>query len=237
MMHNKEEVFKKEENRITEILHQGINNFIKDKKALFNIKERVLKCMDERTPGGIHLAGAGILLGIEKAVEFVKKAKITKVTWHRDCGAVALSLKNEVKNPSAEEINDRAKEFTEELASKAGINSSEEEMQGETAYHCARAIYYDNTGEFNINNEVPTGFVISRKYLDKEYAQEELKIAASIAFGSHCFGDLFSVDQPLLVVAVSELGQIDSIDLEIEEALMNLSEYKEGRIKLDQIIK
>ena len=93
MSHDKEDIFKKDEKRITEILDKGIDNIIQDKPALFDLKEKTLKCMDERTPGGIHLAGAGILLGLCNAVEFVKRANIDKVTWHEECGAVGLALK------------------------------------------------------------------------------------------------------------------------------------------------
>jgi hypothetical protein len=237
MSHNKEEIFNKEESKITDILKKGINNIIKDKPALFDLKELTLKCMDERTPGGIHLAGAGILLGLYNAIEFIKKAKINKVTWHKECGAVALALKKRGERPTPDEIDERAKEFSESLAKEAGVEVEEEIMAGETTFHATRAIYFDNTGEFNVTEELSPGFVISRKYLDKEYAQEELKIAIAIAFGDHGFGELFSVEQPLLVVAVSEADQIDETDLEIEAVLMDIEEYKEERIKLDQIIK
>jgi hypothetical protein len=237
MSHNKKEIFKKEEQRISEILKIGINNLIKNKPALFNLKERTLKCMDERTPGGIHLAGAGILLGLHNAVEFVKKAKIDKVTWHKECGAVALALKKRGEKPTPDEVDGKAKDFSQNLAQEAGVEVEEEIMAGATSFHAARAVYYDNTGEFNVTDELPPGFVISRRYLEKEYALEELKIAISIAFGQHGLDELFSVEQPLMIVAVSALDEIDQIDQEIEGALMDLDEYKEGRIKLDQIIK
>ncbi len=237
MNHNKQELFKNEEARISEILNLGINNFVKDKSTLFGLKERTLKCMDERTPGGVHLAGAGILLGLNNAVQFVKEAKIDKVTWHKECGAVALALMKRGEHPTPDEIDQRAQEFSEELAKEAEIEVEEEIMAGVTSFHAARAIYFDNTGEFNVTSNLPCGFVISRKYLDKDYASEELKIAVSIAFGDHGFGEMFSVEQPLLVVAVSTLDAVDGIDLEIEGALMDLDEYKEGRIKVDQLIK
>lgn len=237
MSHNKAEDFKQGEAKITEILDKGINNIIQNKSALFDLKELTLKCMDERTPGGIHLAGAGILLGLYNAVDFVKKAKINKVTWHKECGAVALALQKRGERPTPDEIDEKAKEFSENLAKEAGVDVEEEIMQGEISFHAARAIYFDNTGEFNVTEELPAGFVISRKYLNKEYAQEELKIAISIALGDHGFGELFTVEQPLLIIAVSPLDQIDETDLEIESVLMEIDEYKEGKIKLDQIVK
>ena len=237
MSHDKEDIFKKDEKRITEILDKGIDNIIQDKPALFDLKEKTLKCMDERTPGGIHLAGAGILLGLCNAVEFVKRANIDKVTWHEECGAVGLALKKRGEKPSPDEVDQEARGFAEKLAKEAGIEVGEESMAGVTSFHAARAIYFDNTGEFNPTEELPAGFVISRKFLDKDYAAEELKIAVSIAFGDHGFAELYSVEQPLLVIGVSQTEEIDEVDLEIEGALMDLDEYKEGRIKIDQILK
>ncbi len=236
MSHNQKEVFVKEETKISKILHEGITSLVGDKSQLFALKEKTLKCMDERTPGGIHLAGAGILLGEEKTLQFIKDAQIEKVTWHKECGAVGLYLKKQGQTPSGEQIDEEAKKFAEALAKKAGIEVAEEEMAGETSFHAARAIYFDNTGEFNFTEDLPTGFVISRKFLPSDYAAEELKIAVSIAFGDHGFGKLFSVEQPLLVVAVSSLDEIDPIQQEIEAALIDIDEYKEGRIKLDHII-
>lgn len=237
MNHDKQKVIKEGEAKITEILDRGINNVVLNKPELFALKDRTLKCMDERTPGGIHLAGAGILLGMDKSVEFVKKAKVDKVTWHKECGAVALYLKKKGGKPTEAEVDKEAKKFANELAEKAGIEVGEEIMQGETSFHAARAIYFDATGEFNITRELPVGFVISRAYLDKEYASEELKIVVSIAFGDHGFAELLSVERPLLIISVVKEQDIDRIDMEVEEVVMNLPEYKEGRVRLDQIIK
>ena len=36
----------------------------------FRPRDRALRCIDGRTPGGVHLAGSGILMGIDKAKAF-----------------------------------------------------------------------------------------------------------------------------------------------------------------------
>jgi len=237
MSHNKKEIFARSEAIVKKILEGGVEKFVKNKSELFDLKERTLKCIDERTPGGVHLAGSGILLGVEKAIAFIRTAKIDKVTWHNQCGAVALYLKNQGQSPTGEKIDETARKFSETLAERAGAVVEEEIMQGETSFHGARAIYFDNTGEFNVAEELPAGFVISRAYLEKDYAQEELKIALSIAFGDHGFGELFTRAQPLLIVGISDRETIGEIITELKQAVSGLPEYKEGKIKIDQLIR
>ena len=36
----------------------------------FKLADRFVRCIDERTPGGVHLAASGLLLGEERAKRF-----------------------------------------------------------------------------------------------------------------------------------------------------------------------
>ncbi|MDO8560120.1 MAG: hypothetical protein Q7S23_03770 [bacterium] len=171
----------------------------------FHPGERWLCCIDEGCPGGVNLAGSGILLGVEGAARIAHDAGVTAITSHEECGAAKLWAKQSGKN--AETSDDYGKEFSAELAKKLGVSYCHlplSEMTRPAGLHVARVIYYDGTGTFDPARlpELPPGFVISRRYLDTEYALRECGIAISIALGDHGFGARFTPKEPLLIVAI-----------------------------------
>lgn len=215
---------------------QEMFNSLSDKDNLFSLTDRNLRCIDEGTPGGIHMAGSGIL---NPNVLSDLKGKINGVFSHQDCEVVIEYIsENQLSIFNIDEYADRK---AKELAGILGISYlgriSLSEMERIEGFHFARAVYYDGTGSFNParDNSFPKGFVISRKYYsDHKIAQRELELAIKIAFGEHGFGDFFTKRAPLFLVAVSSFGGdnilVETLKQELETVA---SRYK--RVKIDQI--
>lgn len=229
----KRQYFEAESDLVRKISEQGISSFVAklDLEKGLQLSDRILRCMDERTPGGIHSAGSTYLLGFEEGVDFCLKAKVEGISWHRRCGAVELGMIEEPisENPSAEDVDSEAEHYVRHLAEKlGGIPVVEEKLADPHAFsdnfveghHIARAIYYLGV-DFDPTNVagLPTGFVINRNYLNRENAIEEAEIAKGIAFGGHGFGNLYSANQPLLVIPVCESeAQLEQYLSELEQA-------------------
>lgn len=235
-----------------------------DLKHAFLSPLNCVVCMDEGTAhkdiGGLNkfcLAGSGILFPaiskeerLQKVSELFIKLGVENITSHGGCGAAGLAYKRDFpdkKEVTAQEIEnyaiDWSKSLTEEIERKNAaaehIHIAAEEMERPVEFHVARVVYYDNIGGFNPNKEIglPMGFVIGRAFVPKEYALEELKVALNIAFGHHGFGELFTKEEPvvLLVMAKDENGLTD-LKKEMEEAVKNNVNYTAGKIKIDGLI-
>jgi len=252
--------------KLNPIYRDGIQQFLEsfeNPEKVFELKDRFLRCMDEGTPGGLHLAGTGILLadlanlsvedlvaapGWPKLKRFIESAHIGGFTYHKDCGAVKL-YEDEKGLPL--ETDEDAQKFAELLAQAYREESGQDIPVIETpliraeGLHQAVAIYYDGTGSFDPsqNDNLPAGFVISRKYLDSEYAKKELEIALRIATGGHGF-DLkdsdregkFSEETPLLIVGVSSADGVDTETLLTEIEAIIPEELKQS-IRIDSLVK
>lgn len=67
------EVWKKGNAAVAKAVAEGFGGYaatLRDLDRAFHVHDLVLRCMDGRTPGGVHLAGSGILLGLEGAKSF-----------------------------------------------------------------------------------------------------------------------------------------------------------------------
>ncbi|MBU1613236.1 hypothetical protein KKC87_02285, partial [Patescibacteria group bacterium] len=81
------------------------------------------------------------------------------------------------------------------------------------------------------------GFVISHHYVPADYVAEELKIAVSIAFGDHGFGELFGKDLPFFIIVFGRtLEMVENIKKEAQNILKDTQEYKDGKIKVDGVL-
>ena len=81
------------------------------------------------------------------------------------------------------------------------------------------------------------GFVIERAYLPVDYSTEELKVAVSIAFGHHGFGELFSNDLPFIIIALAkDTAGLESAKNEIAKIFESDKNFKEGKIKIDGVV-
>jgi len=187
----------------------------------FEGKLKVLQCMDGRNNGGDGMAGSGILLKrdettnlpIRKYMEIFEKrvaeGKLEKLSWHKDCGAAKLYLKQHGNpNPTPEEVNNAAKDFATRFANHLGIPVIE--TNNGTENHDERGIYIDATDRFN---EVPknaeqltNGFVLSPLYTDDfEYHLTEVKVAIDIAFGDHGVGEsAFTKENPFFIILIKD---------------------------------
>jgi hypothetical protein len=107
-----------------------------------------------------------------------------------------------------------------------------EAMARPAELHIARVAYLDGTGRFDPSQvqQLPPGFVISRKYMEAPYAKQEADIAVSIALGAHGFGDRINEDAPFYLVAVGD-GRPDGLSREeLEREVQDIVQRSGGRV-------
>lgn len=221
-------------------LYGGVEAYIQrevsDIREAFQLKDRCARCIDERTVGGIHLAGCGILLGKERAVEILRAAGVDSVSSHSGCGAATLAYDNlppegKATYPDAQSY---AIAWTKELAEQLGVPYKHFEVEPE--FHFARVIYYDGTGTFDPSavSTLPRGFMVSRKYLDTKDALYDLNLAVEIALGPHGVGDRVQGEGTQLLII--PIGTADDPKLSLDALMREIGEMKEeykGKIKVD----
>lgn len=228
----------------------GYTGTIEHLSEVFHNENRSVCCMDERTDAGtIRYTGSGIL-DQARASQRVKEAGATGVYSHAGCGAAALAyerLSDETKETARNNL-DPDERFTssEEYAQWWAKNVAKEadidylgHLPVSPNFHIARVVYYDGTGMFDSSRaaQLPSGFVISRRYLDEHYAKEDLKLSVDIAFGHHGFGkDRFTKDAPFILVVIGNPGdERFSLDQLTKEAKEVAKQYA-GNVVVDGFI-
>jgi hypothetical protein len=209
---------------------------IKGMEEAFELEDHCVHCIDEGTPGGIHAAGSGILMEESQAIEAMKKAKADGVWSHAGCGAAALYAKREgldMTNPDEYGIV-----FAKHLAEKLGVpykgHIESKDMARPADMHNARVAYYDGTGSFDPSRvpDLPPGFVISRRYLEPEYAAQEADVSVSIATGDHGYGNLITSDEPFYIIPVGDPEDpnfsVEKLSAELKELVLKSG----GRVKV-----
>ena len=235
----KEASWMRQEKDIQAILEKGAESFmfeIPNLEVAFEGGEQTLCCMDEGTPiGDMRSAGSGILTEGEQRTAFVKALKaagVKEVTSHAGCGAAALYRKRHgLDEMSVDEVAmDQAKRMAAELG--VPYKGHIMDLQRPAEFHHARIVYVDATGRFNPARlkELPPGFVVSRRYMTPEQALEEVRIAMSIAFGDHGFGDKFFPREPLLIVPIADATEPD---FDMDVLLRELAQVSDQRVKID----
>ncbi len=213
-MRSVEEYWQDSQNIFSEIYKSGIKKYLRKVPALkkaFLLHDYSVRCIDEGTPGGIHIAGSGILLStkekkteLKKVVAELKRAGVDGVYSHEGCGAAKLYAETIMKEPDKD--RGYAIDWAKELSTIIDVpyKGHIAELARPKEFHNARIIYYDGSGKFDPFKikEIPDGFIISRYYLDQKYSKEELKIAISIALGHHGFGNKFTKDSPLIIAPI-----------------------------------
>jgi hypothetical protein len=237
-----------------------------DLKHAFSDKQKCVCCMDEGTAHKdisgewkLALAGSGILFPaenegerLEKVAKILIERGVSDVTSHGGCGAAGLAYRRDFPDADshenlAEKIENYAKAWSDKLAEKIQelghpaerVHIVAEDMVRPVEFHNARVVYFDGIGGFNPNKEIglPMGFVIERAYLPAEYTAEELKVAVNIAFGKHGFGELFTIDQPFVVVAMAkDENELAKLKSEAENVLAENENFKAGKIKIDGMV-
>ncbi|NMC51366.1 hypothetical protein GYA54_01390 [Candidatus Kuenenbacteria bacterium] len=176
---------------------------VADLAAAFNADDHHVHCMDERTPGGIHCAGSGILLGLDAAAEFCAKSGARGITSHESCGAAAIYARLNGLTGNSDELGVR---FAQDLAVKTGLPYVGH-LPVKKEHHFARAAYYDGTGIFDSTKaaDLPPGFFINRANLPADYAANtEAATAARIAMGDHGYGQLITTQEPFWFFAIAK---------------------------------
>ncbi len=219
----------------------GIPEYIKsipNIEEAFMLKDRNLRCIDERVSGGVHAAGSCVLLNEEQAFEFLKQSQATGITSHAECGAVKLAMEaSGIINPSPEEVNQFARQRAEDLSKKTGIPYVGHIEVTPSGLHIARVAYYDGTGKFDPsqNSHLPPGFVISRRFLEPGYAQQEIAVGVSIALGDHGFGEKITTVSPFYIIPIGDPSNPEFSLEKLQSEIKNIVDtiLEKARLKID----
>lgn len=196
-----------------------------------------IMCIDEGCIGaGTHLAGSGCGISEAQLLQELTAAGITEFTTHQGCGAWALArpgLTHEGEKEAA------VIAWGKEIAQKAGLphrHISALEMNRPVTLHNAFYAIYDGTGCFN-RSRVPkmkAGFVTSPKYFSS--ALDNLKLAVKIACGAHGFGNLFSRNDPFMLIGIhDQQDTIPTRERMIADLTAVMNEFPEGTVLIDTI--
>jgi len=243
-----------------------LQEFLSSKEAKNFLQEdnRIIGCIDGRVlpEGCLGLAGSGILLPrdpetdlpkeqyMKILTEMVKKDELETLTWHRGhggCGAAKIYLKSKgIEKPTDDQATEAAQSFAERLGAELSrraekkVKVKEAEAPGG---HNETGVYVDFTNkldlmpELDTERELPNGFMINPRLTnDFKYAVEEIKVAVSIAFGSHGKGsDAFTKEEPFFIMLVDYKGNplpLNGLPKMIQGMIdSNFSQYKE-KIKI-----
>lgn len=213
----------KQKETIAALKNMGAEKFfgrIPEIEKAFKPKDRFVRCIDERTPGGIiHLAGSGILLPLEEAKKILMSANAEGIFSHSDCGACKIyAEQNNLDVSTPEKLDQVAIEWARSLAKDAGL-PYKGHLKPEINFHNAIVIYFDSVGGFDSSQVdlLPPGFTISRKFLPLSYALRELEIAINIALGDYGFGQRFNSDYPLIVINIASKKENEIWEKEIKK--------------------
>ena len=194
---------------------------------IWRLPNTVLGCIDEGCKNtSFHLAGSGILLGLDKTAELLVNSGATEITSHDGCGAAGLYAQRE--NLATDNADNYGIVFAQKLAEKTGLSYrhiTAQEMSRPPEFHIARLAVYDGSGNFNpaAIPGFPACFWISR-YLNPE-AKEEAAISAQIALGGHGYGNLLTPEEPFYFIiighpsnpALSERNQLNELSSIFEQ--------------------
>jgi hypothetical protein len=234
------EIWQKQNPLFVELYKTGAGEFFGKNDNLakaFELKDRNVRCMDEGTPTGIHLAGSGILMGEEKAAAALKLADCDGVYSHAECGAAGIYAK--ANGLDAAKADEYGIEWSKKIAEKLGVEYKGhiglDKMARPSGLHVARIAYYDGTGKFDFTSDekMPPGFVVGRRYVDAAYALEEVKVAIAIATGGHGFGELITAEAPFMIVVIGDPANADfSVD-KLKTELTEIEKANGGKVKVD----
>lgn len=239
-------------NVLENIYRVGFNKYIEDLPGFenaFRLSDRSVRCIDERTPGGLHIAGSGILMDKEKVIRLLTETDIDGIFSHKECGAANLAFKllddsrkiallERTEDNEADAIELFSKEWAMELADAVAVKYKGHLDVNPHGFHVARVAYYDGTGKFDPSKvpALPPGFVISRRLLDKEYSLRELEIAISIATGDHGYGDRISKVSPFLVIPIGSSDDQSFSAQKLVDETQKLVATCNGKVELSGFI-
>jgi hypothetical protein len=209
-------------NKIKEMGFQEYLASRPNKSKVMQTNDHVVRCMDERCPGGIHAGGSMLLMNHEQILQYLKTSKPKGLTSHDDCGAAGIlyrKLNQLPENASLDQLtlSDFAKAKTQKIAKTYQIpylgHLKLEEMSKPVEIHTARCLYYVGVEDFDpsLEQSLPKGFIVNRRFMQSDYALEEVKIALKIVQGSHGFGELFEANSPFYIFIIGNLDEQMSV--------------------------
>jgi hypothetical protein len=219
-----------------EAFFRGLQESGSDLAPALRLTDRVVRCIDEGTPKGIHLAGSGIL--VEDRSEMIlrlKEARAEGVTSHEGCGAAVLAAKKMGRDPA--DANALAQEFAQALAEELGVpymgHIPVRELERPPDFHNAIAVYVTGR-DFERTDGLPSGFTISRHLLGPTLAIPDIALATHIALNQHGFGEEFTPDFPLHILAVADRNSSEDLSqalLDLKDA--HFEERFDNRVRID----
>jgi len=234
-----EEYWKAQSPLFEELYRDGIARYAQTSERFYEAfkgDDRCVRCIDEGTPGGIHFAGSGILMGKEKALEALALANAEGVSSHEGCGAAKLYAQR--RGLDERDADAYAMEWSRNLASLYGVpytHIAKERLARPADLHIARAMYYDGTGMFGDPTRagLPKGFVVSRRFMDISSAQEDAAIGISIALGAHGFGERITEEEPFIIIPI---GDPSSEDFSLDRLYKELADLGKERVIIDGFV-
>lgn len=229
-------LFESQQSLMNEIYKDGFQAYVNKLKNLdqsFIDHDHAVRCIDEGTPDGFHSAGSGILRDKKEVLEAFRKAGVQKITSHDGCGAAKLYA--QANKLDVNKSDEYAKEWSKNIAKELGVaydHISSAEMNRPEGQHISRVVYYDDTGKFDYSKiqELPTGFIISRKIQSSADSIAEAKVSFDIACSDHGFGSLIDSNNQFLIVPI---GNSSKAIEELEAELLPLVEELGERVKID----
>ena len=208
---------------------------------VFQLGDRCFRCIDERTPGGIHAAGPVILFDKAKGIDMLKRARAEGIYSHVGCGAAGIAFESLSDNMKKFYVNsdNYGMFYAKRIAKEAGIPYMGH-LGVETHFHVARMAIYDGTGCLDSSKlgaiGLPPAFVISRRYhAESATAMREASIAAAIATGSHGYGSLIKDRTPFILLAVGTKHKESSLNAMMDEAKEVAKDF-DGKVIVDGFV-
>jgi hypothetical protein len=151
---------------------------------------------------------------------------VEEVTSHDDCGAAKIYT--QVKDLDLDKSDEYAKEFSKELAKKAGLPYRHIKVDNP---HAARCIYVDFTNRFNPMwiHGLPKGFEVTARWLSLKHIIDEIEVAYTIATWDHGFGDRIDQNNQFFIFVIWTPDNF----YDFVEALNNVVNKAEWKIRID----
>lgn len=173
------ENFEKEFRSLSKLVEkQKLQAILEKKKDILFLNDRNLRCIDEGTPGGLHLAGSGVLV---KDKSLINWDLFDGIYFHQECGAINFFIK---ENNLEENPDEFAEKFTKDLAKTYGKKFlGKIDLKRPKHFHNALGIWICGLPGFDFSKEksLPPGFIINPFIVkDLNYTLFEINLALNI---------------------------------------------------------
>lgn len=167
------------------------------------------------------VAGSGKLMTTTDFKKMLSENPSIKViTWHDECGAMALAFKQAQTEGNlprgVRSAAEYAEYWTEQMARDFGLRCEHIWKDDFVAPdHFEQGIIMDVTGKFHptMLKDMPNMFIShSASFANKEYIVDEAKILTKIALGEHGLGELITAKNPFYVlIACADQDEVEAM--------------------------